>query len=91
MSAVLDNGLNVTALHNHFLYETARVFYVHVHGHQSAADITHRGDLCTFEAMCETFQLDEPALRSIARVVHDLDLKDGRFGAPEAVRRRLSD
>ena len=45
---------------------------------------THRGDLCTFEMMCETFQLDEPALRSIARVVHDLDLKDGRFGAPEA-------
>ena len=46
---------------------------------------THRGDLCTFEAMSETFKLDEPALRSIARVVHDLDLKDGRFGASEAV------
>ena len=33
MSAVLDNGLNVTALHNHFFYETPRIFYMHVHGH----------------------------------------------------------
>lgn len=42
MSAVLDNGLNVTALHNHFFYETPRIFYMHVHGHGSAADITKR-------------------------------------------------
>ena len=35
MSAVLDNGLNVTALHNHFFYETPRMFYMHVHGHGS--------------------------------------------------------
>jgi len=42
MSAVLDNGLNVTALHNHFFYETPRIFYMHVHGHGPAADITKR-------------------------------------------------
>jgi hypothetical protein len=42
MSAVLDNGLNVTALHNHFFYETPRIFYMHVHGHGPAADVTKR-------------------------------------------------
>jgi hypothetical protein len=42
MSAVLDNGLNVTALHNHFFYETPRIFYMHVHGHGTAADIAKR-------------------------------------------------
>jgi hypothetical protein len=40
MSAVLDNGLNVTALHNHFFHETPRIFYMHVHGHGPSADIT---------------------------------------------------
>ncbi len=42
MSAVLDNGLNVTALHNHFFYETPRIFYMHVHGHGASADIAKR-------------------------------------------------
>ena len=42
MSAVLDNGLNVTALHNHFFYETPRMFYMHVHGHGSAEEIARR-------------------------------------------------
>jgi hypothetical protein len=32
MSALLENGLEVTALHNHFFFETPRIFYVHVHG-----------------------------------------------------------
>jgi hypothetical protein len=39
MSAVLANGLEVTALHNHFFFESPRVFYMHVHGHGRAADI----------------------------------------------------
>jgi hypothetical protein len=39
MSAVLANGLDVTALHNHFFFESPRVFYMHVHGHGRAADI----------------------------------------------------
>lgn len=42
MSAVLDNGLEVTALHNHFLFDTPRVFYMHVHGHGTAADLAKR-------------------------------------------------
>ena len=39
MSAVLDNGLEVTALHNHFFYDSPRIFYMHVHGHGKATEI----------------------------------------------------
>ena len=36
MSALLENGLEVTALHNHFFWEEPRIFYMHVHGHGQA-------------------------------------------------------
>src|SRR5215471_10307233 len=39
MSALLDNGIDVTALHNHFFFESPRIFYMHVHGHGKAADL----------------------------------------------------
>jgi hypothetical protein len=39
MSALLDNGLEVTALHNHFFWDEPRIFYMHVHGHGSASDL----------------------------------------------------
>ena len=39
MSALLDNGLEVTAVHNHFFFENPRIFYMHVHGHGKAADL----------------------------------------------------
>jgi hypothetical protein len=39
MSALLSNGLEVTALHNHFFFESPRVFYMHVHGHGTPADL----------------------------------------------------
>jgi len=42
MSALLNNGLDVTALHNHFFWEQPRIFYMHVHGMGSAADLTRR-------------------------------------------------
>ncbi|MBI2832894.1 MAG: DUF1259 domain-containing protein [Acidobacteria bacterium] len=42
MSAVLENGLEVTALHNHFFWEQPRMFYMHVHGMGSAADLARR-------------------------------------------------
>jgi hypothetical protein len=32
MSALLDNGIDVTALHNHFFWDEPRVYYMHVHG-----------------------------------------------------------
>ncbi len=42
MSAILDNGLEATALHNHFFWETPRIFYMHVHGHGAPADLAKR-------------------------------------------------
>src|SRR5215204_7821016 len=42
MSAVLDNGLDVSALHNHFFFDTPRMFYMHVHGHGTTAELTKK-------------------------------------------------
>jgi Domain of Unknown Function (DUF1259) len=42
MSALLDNGIDVTALHNHFFWDEPRVYYMHVHGLGKAADLAHR-------------------------------------------------
>ena len=39
MSALLENGLEVTAVHNHFFFESPRIFYMHVHGHGKPADL----------------------------------------------------
>jgi hypothetical protein len=49
------------------------------------AEFTHDGDLCTFEVLLARLGIDEPALRSIAEIVHDIDLKDEKFGRPEAI------
>jgi uncharacterized protein DUF1259 len=42
MSALLDNGLEATALHNHFFWDEPRMFYMHVHGHGSPADLARK-------------------------------------------------
>jgi hypothetical protein len=42
MSALLQNGLDVTALHNHFFWEQPRIFYMHVHGMGTPADLATR-------------------------------------------------
>lgn len=42
MSALLDNGIDITALHNHFFWDDPRVFYMHVHGMGKAIDLAHR-------------------------------------------------
>ena len=42
MSALLDAGLEVTAVHNHFFFEFPRIFYMHVHGHGSPADLANK-------------------------------------------------
>jgi hypothetical protein len=48
------------------------------------AEFTHEGDLCTFEVLVRGFRIRDPALRHVAEVVHDIDLKDGKFARPEA-------
>src|SRR5881296_3089893 len=42
MSALLENGLDVTALHNHFFWDEPRMFYMHVHGHGTPADLARK-------------------------------------------------
>src|ERR1051325_10422021 len=42
MSALLENGLEVTALHNHFFWDEPRMFYMHVHGHGSPSELARK-------------------------------------------------
>src|SRR5437667_347101 len=42
MSALLDSGIDVTALHNHFFWDEPHVYYMHVHGMGKAADLAHK-------------------------------------------------
>lgn len=47
-------------------------------------EFTHTGDLCTFEVLIKSFGLKDKALRKIAEIVHDLDMKDEKYDAAEA-------
>ena len=42
MSALLENGIDVTALHNHFLWDEPRMYYMHVHAHGKPADLARK-------------------------------------------------
>src|SRR6266852_2691933 len=42
MSALLENGLEVTALHNHFFWDEPRLFYMHVHGHGAPMELARK-------------------------------------------------
>lgn len=44
----------------------------------------HQGDRCTFETLVVRFGINDRAVARLSEVVHDLDLKDGKYGAPEA-------
>lgn len=48
------------------------------------AEFTHEGELCTFEVLVRRFGLDDPALRHLAEIVHDIDMKDAKYGREEA-------
>ena len=48
------------------------------------AEFTHEGELCTFEVLVQRFGLDDPALRALAEIVHDIDVKDAKYGREEA-------
>ena len=47
------------------------------------ADFTHEGDRCTFETLVLNLGIADPGVAEIAEIVHDIDLKDGKFGRPE--------
>jgi hypothetical protein len=46
-------------------------------------EFTHEGQLCSFEALIDRFALTDPALRPIAEIVHDIDLKEDKHARPE--------
>jgi hypothetical protein len=48
------------------------------------AELSHHGDDCTFETMLKRYELADPVLWDIAQIVHEADLGDERFDAPEA-------
>jgi hypothetical protein len=77
-----------------FLDPTARFKFVPAAGYVPApgelrfdmfdAEFTHEGDRCTFETLVGRFRADDPALRALGEIVHDVDCKDGKFGRVEA-------
>lgn len=48
-------------------------------------DFSHHGGECTFETLLRRFRLENPALKWLGRVVHQLDLKDEGKALPETV------
>lgn len=47
-------------------------------------EITHEGDRCSFEVLLGRTGLTDPALQAVGEIVHDIDLKDSKFGREEA-------
>lgn len=77
-----------------FIDPDARFKYVPARGYRPAAgelrfdmfeaEFTHEGDRCTFEVLVQRFGLKDPSLAPVAEIVHDIDLKDGKFARPDA-------
>lgn len=76
-----------------FIDPNARFKYVPAKGYQPQpaevrfdmyeAEFTHESDYCTFEVLLERLGFEDPALRPIAEIVHDIDLKDSKFAREE--------
>jgi hypothetical protein len=49
------------------------------------AEFTHEGDKCTFEVLVERFSIREPGIKILAEIIHDVDVKDGKFGRAESL------
>jgi hypothetical protein len=46
-------------------------------------EFTHDGELCTFEVLLRRLKLRDPALEALAQIIHDIDLKEEKYGRPE--------
>ena len=46
---------------------------------------THQGDNCTFETLCNEFNLRDRKLKALSEIVHDSDLNDEKFGRNEGI------
>ena len=50
----------------------------------TGVDLSHHGSDCTFETLLRRYDLDDPALWRLAQVIHEADIDDGLYDAPEA-------
>jgi hypothetical protein len=76
-----------------FIDPDARFKFVAARGYRPATgevcfdmyqgQFTHEGERCTFETLLDRFGLNDPALRAVGEIVHDIDCKDERYGRPE--------
>jgi len=48
------------------------------------ARLSHHGEDCSFETFLKEYELDDRVLSEIAEIVHDADLRDEKYGRPEA-------
>ena len=48
------------------------------------AELSHHGEDCSFETILRRYNLDDAVLWDVARMVHEADLADERYDAPEA-------
>jgi hypothetical protein len=48
------------------------------------AELSHHGGDCSFETILRRYSLEDPVLWDLARIVHEADLDDDRYDAPEA-------
>ncbi len=46
-------------------------------------EFTHQGELCSFEVLLARFEITDAALRALAEMIHDIDLKDEKYGRPD--------
>lgn len=51
---------------------------------RQGAEFSHMGGWCTFEVLVKAFGLKDKALGRLAGIVHEMDLRDGKFNAPQA-------
>jgi hypothetical protein len=47
-------------------------------------DLGHHGGDCTFETILHRYELTDPVLWRLAAIIHEADLDDERYDAPEA-------
>jgi hypothetical protein len=77
-----------------FVDPDARFRFIDVHEEAARAgeltfdmaggDFTHEEDRCTFETLVKRTASKDPALARVAEIIHDIDIKDGKFDRPEA-------
>jgi hypothetical protein len=78
-----------------FVDATARFKFVAAKGYKPLTDeirfdmfeaeYTHEGDRCTMEVLIQRLGIEDPAVSVISEIVHDIDLKDAKFGRQETI------